>query len=47
MEGNLYRGSRKHALDWTGRESILDEFRELPGDLPVAFSGAEFMLKGA
>lgn len=47
LEGTVYRGSRKHVLDWTGRESFLDEFRELLGDLPVDFSGAEFMPKGA
>lgn len=47
LEGRIYRGSRKHVLDWTGRQSFLDEFRELLGDLPVEFSGAVFMPKGA
>jgi hypothetical protein len=46
MEESLYRGSREHVLDWTSRESFLDEFCELLGDLPAAFSGAEFMPKG-
>lgn len=43
----MYRGSRKHVLDWTGRETFTEEFRELLGDLPVDFSGAMFMPKGA
>lgn len=46
-EGTDYRGSRKHVLDWTGRESFLDEFRELLGGMPVDLSGAEFMPQGA
>ena len=41
------RGSRKHVLDWTGRSSFLEEFRELLGDLPVDFSSAVFMPNGA
>lgn len=46
LEASVYRGSRKHILDWTGRQSFLDEFHQLLGDLPVSFSGAVFMPKG-
>ena len=47
MEGKVYRGSRKHILDWTSRDSFLDELQELLGDLPVVFSGAAYMPRGA
>lgn len=42
----MYRGSRKHVLDWTGRSSFLDEFHELIGNLPVDLSGALVMPRG-
>lgn len=33
----MYRGSRKHVLDWTDHPDFPGAFRELLGDLPVEF----------
>lgn len=38
LEDSVYRGGRKHVLDWTGRASFMDEFGALLGELPAAFS---------
>lgn len=46
-EEKVYRGSRKHVLDWTGRESFRDEFRDLLGDVPADLSAAVFMPRGS
>ena len=43
----MYRDSRKHVLDWTGRPSFLDEFAELLMPAPLTFpAGALFMPRG-
>jgi hypothetical protein len=34
----VYRGSRKHVLDWTGRKSFLMEFRRFLAPYPIGFS---------
>lgn len=42
----MYRGSRKHVLDWTDRDSFIEEFRALLGDLPVDLSAATYLPRG-
>lgn len=43
----LYRGSRKHVLDWTARKSFLTELEQLLAPCPVQFSAeTKFMPKG-
>jgi len=43
----LHRGSRKHILDWTARESFLTELEHLLAPCPVQFSAkTKFMPKG-
>lgn len=42
-----YRGSRKHVLDWTGRDTFLSELQELLEPVPVTFSDrTRFMPRG-
>ena len=43
----LYRGSRKHVLDWTGQASFLMEFEQFLASCPVRFPDKKaFMPKG-
>ena len=35
----MYRGSRKHVLDWTDRPAFLDELRELLPEVPLEIEG--------
>jgi len=43
----LYRGSRKHVLDWTGRPSFLEDLAALLAPVPIAFpADALFMPRG-
>lgn len=34
----MYRGSRKHVLDWTGQPSISDDLKSLLSPTPVLFT---------
>ena len=34
----MYRGSRKHVLDWTEKESFLAELADLVSPVPVSFT---------
>ena len=43
----MYRGSRKHVLDWTDRSSFLTELGELLAPIPIAIpAGAAVMPRG-
>ena len=43
----LYRGSRKHVLDWTGQASFLTEFEQFLAPCPIRFSAkTKFMPVG-
>ena len=35
----MYRGSRKHVLDWTDRPAFLGELRDLLPDVPLEIEG--------
>ncbi len=44
----MYRGSRKHVIDWTGRPSFLGELRQTIGSLPLSIGGRfAWMPRGA
>ena len=43
----MYRGSRKHILDWTARASFLDDLKDVLYPLPITTSAdSKFMPQG-